>query len=501
MAQRGLAVLACCLSSDVAGHDPEAVRLALDASANPESAERGFIEAEVRRLLVRFGASDPGDEYLATFVGEVERYVEFYRGRRREFFERAYERKHKYWPTIQRILAKNNLPEELGYLPLVESGYSPRALSHADARGLWQFIPATGRRYGLRASADFWDVEKSTEAAAEYLLDLIGIFGSRSFLLATAAYNAGEGRILRCLRNLEDPFGGRSFWAIRGCVATETREYVPRILAAAIISRDPTRFGFNVLSAEETLQRYDVVPEVTSLAHIGRLTGVDAGEIRTLNTDLASTARRTPGRNFPLYVPRGTQESLQLALAKEPEPSPRRAQTGASRSAPTKKGSRRRETATSPTYKVRSGDTLSDIASRYGISYRKLASANGLSAPYTLRVGQKLKITGASGPPRLVYTVQKGNTLTEVADLFAVRYHDIKRWNKLTSNRLRVGQELIIHPDRQLQAKNYSVRSGDSIARIARRHGVSTRSILTTNGLGRRSVIRPGEKLVVYVPE
>jgi membrane-bound lytic murein transglycosylase D len=166
----------------------------------------------------------------------VHSYVEYYRDKQREFFERSYLRKHKYWPTIRPVFEAKRIPLELGYMALVESGFAPLARSRANARGLWQFIPGTGRRYGLERAEDFYDVQRSTDAAAEYLLDLIGIYGSDSFLLATASYNAGEGRIMGCLRHLDDPFGGRSFWEIRGCLARETREYVPRILAAAIIA-------------------------------------------------------------------------------------------------------------------------------------------------------------------------------------------------------------------------------------------------------------------------
>ena len=179
------------------------------------------------------GAPAPRDAYLEVFVDEVQRYVDYYRGHGREFFERAYARKHKYWPTIEAVFSAKSIPGELGYMALVESGFNPRARSRANARGLWQFIPGTGKRYGLYRVDDFYDVRMATEAASEYLLDLIGIFGSPSFLLATAAYNAGEQRIENCLRGLDDPFEKRSFWEIRDCLARETREYVPRIMAAA----------------------------------------------------------------------------------------------------------------------------------------------------------------------------------------------------------------------------------------------------------------------------
>ena len=501
MQERGLAVVHCVLPEDLRHHDLDAVmaELALEmeaAAGASELADRAFIEREVRRILRRFGAASPDGEYLRVFVEEVERYVHFYQVSQREFFERAFARKHKYWPTIEAVFSERGLPVELGYMALVESGFNPRAYSRAGARGIWQFMPRTGRRYQLRHRDDFYDVAMATEAAAEYLLDLIGLFGSRSFLLATAAYNAGEGRVGGCLRQLENPLEKRSFWEIRACLARETREYVPRIMAAAVIGSDPRRFGFDLETEREIRQRYDVVtvPAVTSLRRIAERAGTSVAELRTANSDLASNATQTPVRNFPIYVPAGGGERLAAS-----QPSPR-----SSPSVPT--------VTTSPLatsdgmsaarveYAVRRGDTLSEIAERYGVPYRDVASWNGLHPPYRLRVGQRLDIYPGGKSPEIVYTVKRGNSLRTIADIFAVRYRDIMRWNDLSSSTLRVGQKLVIHPPRPVRVESYRVRRGDTVARIARRFGVPVRDVLTVNGLGSRSLIRPGQRLVVYVP-
>ncbi len=389
-------------------------------------------------------------------------------------------------------------------MALVESGFNPRARSRAGARGLWQFIPSTGKRYGLRRVDDFYDVQMATEAASEYLLDLIGIFGSPSFLLATAAYNAGEGRIQRCLRQLDDPFEKRNFWEIRGCLARETREYVPRIMAAAVISTDPGRFGFDLPSAEETGQRYDVVtvPGVTRLSTLARRSGTTVADLRTANSDLASTATATPARNFPLYVPRGSGSRLADTLA--PSSPPPAARTAASRTAKPQPAAGRTTASRSASggeaveVVVRSGDTLSEIAERYGLRYTEVASWNGLRRPYRLAVGQKLVLYPNGAVPRVVYTVQRGNNLRAIADIFSVRYRDIMSWNKLRRSTVQVGQKLVIHPPRPVRLKRYQVRRGDTVARIARRFGVPVRDVLTANGLGSRSLIRPGQRLLVY---
>ncbi len=511
MQKQGMSLLQGALDDELRHHDLEAVAEILELESRPAAdlEERELIEREVRRILRAFDAPTPKDIYFETFVDEVQRYVEFYRGNQREFFERSYGRMHKYMPTIDAVFTSRNIPIELAFMALVESGFNPRAKSHANARGLWQFIPSTGRRYGLRQVNDFYDVQMATEAASEYLLDLIGIFGSRSFLLATAAYNAGESRIQRCLRKLEDPFQKRSFWEIRGCLARETREYVPRIMAAAVISADARRFGFELPSLKEVRQQYDVVtiPAVTSLSRIARQAGITVAELRTANTDMASTATATPARNFPLYVPKGSGERLASMVV------PGSRSTGSGQSAEAAPRSRRADvsstesswgsasrSASSVEYVVRSGDTLSEIGERFGVRFSDVASWNGLGRPYRLRVGQKLVIHPKEGSrPRVVYTVKRGNNLRAIADIFSVRYRDIMSWNNLGRSTLQVGQKLVIHPSRSIRVERYQVRRGDSVARIARRFGVSVQDVLTANGLGSRTLIRPGQRLLVYV--
>lgn len=508
--EQGLSVLSCALSSELRHHDLEAVAEILEVEARPaaELEDRELIEREVLRILRRFGAVTPRAAFLEVFVDEVQRYVDFYRGSHREFFERSFRRKHKYWPTIEAVFAPRNIPIELGYMALVESGFNPRARSRAGARGLWQFIPSTGKRYGLRRVDDFYDVQMATEAASEYLLDLIGIFGSPSFLMATAAYNAGEGRIQRCLRDLEDPFEKRNFWEIRGCLARETREYVPRIMAAAVIATDPGRFGFDLKSEPEMRQSYDVVtvPQVTRLSTLARRAGTTVAELRAANSDLSPTASATPARNFPLYVPIGSGERVASSMA--PATSPRATASSATSSSATRgaavpaaggaelDGEGRGKPIT---VVVRSGDTLSEIAEGYGLRYTEVASWNGLSKPYRLRIGQKLKLYPNGATPRIVYTVKRGNTLRAIADIFAVRYRDVMAWNNLRRSTVQVGQKLVIHPSRAMRLEHYQVRRGDTVARIARRFGVPVRDVLTANGLGSRTLIRPGQKLVVYV--
>ncbi|HWM90269.1 MAG TPA: LysM peptidoglycan-binding domain-containing protein [Thermoanaerobaculia bacterium] len=501
--EQGLEAIRSGLPENLRHYDLEAVARELqrtDRLDAAELAERAAIETEVRRILRQFGDVAPAQAYINVVVYETQHYISFYRGKYREFFERSFLRKHKYWPTIQEVLASYKLPGELGYIAFVESGFQPKAVSHANAHGLWQFIPETGRRYGLIQKDDFYDVRKSTQAAAGYLLDLLNIFGTRSFLLGTAAYNAGEGKIMNCLRKT-DGYDKRSFWDIRSCLALETQEYVPKILAAAVISSDPKRFGFYLPTEEEMRKRYDVVvvPEVMSIARISELSGVDLVDLRLANNDLDPNVSYTPGRNFPLYLPAGTGTQLSTALAALPADQPQ--VMLASRTVPEiPQDAPRPERREPRTYVVKPGDTLSSIARTHDVEVDALAKQNDIRSPYTLSIGQRLVLPGDKSTVRIVYSVKSGNSLDEVAELFSVRDEDILEWNGLQSRRLKSGQKLTIYPSRDYETKTYKVRRGDSLAAIARRLGVSIDHLLTVNGLTWKKVLRPGQRLVAYVP-
>ena len=500
--QQGLAAIQSGLPENLRHYDLEAVAREVERKDRPDAAElaeRAAIEREVRRILRQFGDTSPDERYVNVLVYETQRYVQFYRGKYREFFERSFLRKHKYWPTIQEVLAARKLPGELGYIAFVESGFNPKALSHANALGLWQFIPETGKRYGLLQREDFFDVRKSTEAAAGYLLDLLNIFGSPSFLLATASYNAGEGKIMSCLRQL-DSLERRNFWEIRSCLAVETQEYVPKIMGAAVISSDPVRFGFNLPTEEEMRKRYDVavVPQVMPLSRIAEMAGVDVVDLRLANNELDPSSSFTPGRNFPIYLPAGTGAQFATALAAMPVPEPE--VVLASSTVPELQREPERRSSPSRSYVVKAGDTLSSIARRYDLEVGTLAKSNGIRSPYTLSVGQRLLIPADKNSTRVVYTVKTGNSLSDIAEIFSVRDDDIMDWNDLRSRKVKAGQKLHIFPGRDYELRTYKVRRGDSLAAIARRLGVTLDHILTANGLTSKKVLRPGQRLVAYVP-
>jgi membrane-bound lytic murein transglycosylase D len=502
--RQGLAAIQSGLPENFRHYDLEAVAKEVERKDRPnaaELAELASIEREVRRIFRQFGDTSPDERYLNALVYETQRYVQFYRGKYREFFERSFLRKHKYWPTIQEVLAARKLPGELGYIAFVESGFNPKALSHANALGMWQFIPETGKRYGLVTRDDFYDVRKSTEAAASYLIDLLNIFGSPSFPLATASYNAGEGKIMSCLRQL-DTLERRNFWEIRSCLAVETQEYVPKILGAAVISSDPSRYGFNLPTEEEMRQRYDVavVPQVMPLARIAEMAGVDVVDLRLANNELDPSSSFTPGRNFPLYLPAGAGAQFQTALASMP-PMPEPEVVLASSTVPELRAERsERRPAPSRSYVVKPGDTLSSIARQYDLDVNTLAKSNGIRSPFTLSVGQRLTVPSDKNATNVIYTVKAGNSLADIAEIFSVRDDDIMDWNDLRSRKVKAGQKLHIFPGRDYEMRTYKVRRGDNLAAIARRLGVSLDHILTANGLTSKKILRPGQRLVAYVP-
>jgi pSer/pThr/pTyr-binding forkhead associated (FHA) protein len=225
------------------------------------------LEKTIDEVLMRFGETDY--HIPKEMISRVKYHINIYSGSLKNTIAKYIARKEKYFPMIRKIFRQNNLPEDLAYVSMLESGFNPMALSHAGARGIWQFMPETGRRYGLRIDNivdERCDPEKATNAAAKYFKELIAIFGGKSsVMLAIAAYNAGENRIVNALRKIDNPMRNRDFWYIyrMGILAEETNEYIPRVIALLIISENPKQYGFTSLpsipSAQSDLEN-DFIP-------------------------------------------------------------------------------------------------------------------------------------------------------------------------------------------------------------------------------------------------
>jgi membrane-bound lytic murein transglycosylase D len=308
----------------------------------------------------------------------------------RSYMQRALDRGSKYLPRIARILVEEGVPTELAYLPIVESGFSIHAVSHAGAVGPWQFIRGTGQRYGLRIDGyvdERRDPEKATRAAARYLRDLYERFGD--WHLALAGYNSGEGNIQR----IQEWKGCEDFWEMsdRGYLPNETSEFVPRFLAAVEVAMAAQHYGFDVPTAAPT--RFDTI-EVTrpiSLKAVARLSGSDEETIRELNPPLNRGV--VPPQGYDIRLPKGTRQQFELALASYREPVTVALPPRAARS-----------------HKVRRGDTLASIAQRYGVTIQALRKVNGMRRQSVIKVGQNLRIPGKPDRSRVVASLPQDNT-------------------------------------------------------------------------------------------
>jgi membrane-bound lytic murein transglycosylase D len=324
------------------------------------------------------------DPEFASSHPSVQSFVAQYQTSLRSFMQRALERGSKYFPRIARILKQEGVPPELAYLPIIESGFSVHAVSHAGAVGPWQFVRGTGQRYGLRIDGyvdERRDPEKATRAAARYLRDLYERFGD--WHLALAGYNTGEGNIER----IQVWKGCEDYWEMsdRGYLPEETSEFVPRFLAAVEVAKSPEEYGFEVPAADPP--RFDTI-EVTrpiSLRVVAQLSGSDEGTIRELNPALNRGV--VPPQGYRIRLPKGTRDQFVVALASYHEPQP------ATRSHDVR------------SHRVRRGDTVESIARRYGVSPKALLEANRLRAGSALKTGQRLQIPTVPARARIVASV------------------------------------------------------------------------------------------------
>ncbi|MGQ0815191.1 MAG: transglycosylase SLT domain-containing protein [Gemmatimonadota bacterium] len=310
----------------------------------------------------------------------VDQWIDFLKGRNANKTRLWLERSGKYTPMIQAELRKRGMPEDLIYLAFIESGFSPNAKSHAAAVGLWQFIAETGKRYGLEVSShvdERRDPIKATGAALDYLSELYDRFGS--WYLAAAAYNTGENRVARIMREETGSERGDDddFWKIASRLPAETRNYVPLMLAAGHIGKQPEQFGFDDVDYQAPLSFATVrVPQNVPLAAVAKAVGVDADAIEELNPELVRN-QTPPTRAWHVRIPAGAERQFAANFPTA---------LHAIRVAAIKEKSAQRY------HSVRRGDNLSVIARRYDTSVSAIKRLNGLRSSL-VRPGQKLRVS------------------------------------------------------------------------------------------------------------
>jgi membrane-bound lytic murein transglycosylase D len=343
---------------------------------------------ETTALIAEAGARESG--YQIHQNEHVLRFLEqFQTGYRRAVVERWLIRSGRYLPMILEVFRQKGLPEELVFTAMIESGFNPVAVSHAGAKGLWQLMAPTARRYGLRV--DRWlderlDPEKSTVAAASYLSDLYKMFGNWD--LAQAAYNAGEMKVLRAIQGT----GTRDFWSLRDSrlLRDETKNFVPAIHAVTIIGQEPEQYGFTVSPEEPMSYEQITVPKATSLKYVAAVSGIPFDELVRLNSELR-LKQTPPDSPYHLKVPRGSGALLQASLDRDAEA---RRRAPAVRTAG--RGKRPVQVAekkpSAGFHVVQPNETIGGIAKRYGVSVQQLTRWNDLQRGVHIFPGDRLRV-------------------------------------------------------------------------------------------------------------
>ncbi|MET0406675.1 MAG: LysM peptidoglycan-binding domain-containing protein [Cystobacter sp.] len=492
----------------------------------------------------------------------VAQYIQFFQGPGRKWFRKWVSRSTRYLPMMQPILEAQGLPRDTVYLAMIESGFSPSAYSWAHAAGPWQFISSTGRQYGLHQ--DFWvderkDPVKATYAASRYLKDLHSELGH--WYLAWAGYNTGSGRV----RRLMERHATSNFWVISAekGLATETKHYVPKLIAAALIAKHPSAFGFaDEEFAYEPALAFDEVKltEATDLDVVARAAGASVMEVQELNPELRRwcTPPASVKNPYTLRLPKGTRQRFTENFAQLST----------------------RERLTFRVHRVKRGDTLSQIALNYGTAPEAILQMNQLKSLRTLKLNAELVIpvptsrasketTGESalarkvaqarrsgvtvprpedeipagtprgpvavgpiktevvgGKKRITYGVQSGDSLWAIAQRFQVGVDDVRRWNNLSvrasKRALKVGSVLYVWPSHapaQVVEKAgtvvaqrapptptarpgtvHSLAAGESVWSVAQRYGITVEDIKRWNHISDTSRLPTGLKLTVSAP-
>lgn len=433
--------------------------------------------------------------------------------RHQNYLNRTVDRARPYLYLIMEEIEKRNIPAEIALLPVVESAFQPFAYSHGRAAGIWQFIPSTGKLYGLKQN--WWydgrrDIYAATVAALDHLVDLNRSFKG-DWLLALAAYNSGPGTVKRAIRKNKRKGKPTDFWSLD--LPRETRGYVPKLLAISALVADPDKYGVNIKHVNDLpfLEKVGIGSQI-DLALAADLAGLSIREMYRYNPAFNRWATAPQGPHY-LLLPVTRAEMFQRELAKL---------------SPSKRIHWAR-------HKVRNGESLSQIAEKYRTTVKLLKTTNKIRGTmiraghnliipvsartldnYTLSSTQRLKAiqNRPNGRYKVTYRVDKGDTLWDISRKYNVRVAKLAKWNGMAPrDTLHLRQKLIIwqknkgtgsnssraNPNAALQKIRYKVRNGDSLARISQKFRVKISQLRKWNTLPRDKYLQPGQVLTLFI--
>ncbi|MCP4871027.1 MAG: LysM peptidoglycan-binding domain-containing protein [Proteobacteria bacterium] len=452
-------------------------------------------------------------DYPIVLNQRTQDWMVYFLTRGRRWYVRWLARAERYRPLVVPKLREAGLPEDLLYQSMIESGFNPYATSHASAVGIWQFISSTGKAYGLQNN--WWVDERrdpvmATDSAIRFMSDLHKRFDH--WHLASAAYNAGPGKISRAI----DMYGTEDFWEMsasgRNYLKPETKNYVPKIMAAAILAKYADRYGLTEeIKPDDVLDAWAFdtvsVPEATDLRVAADILGLTVEQVEAMNPALRRGYTPPGVANYSLNIPLGTSETFAAAFKKIPQD----------------------ERTTFVRYKVRRGDTLGQIASKFDVPSKAVQRMNGIKDPRKLRVGQRLLIpvrAEALGSREITHVVAKGETLSVIGKKYGMSVAQLRERNGITGDVLRIGQKLTVLTAGEGDAKPtatvrtasassasdsapakrstsgagpkttwHTVSRGDSLYEIATKHGTSVSELRRLNKFGSKHVLHPGDRV------
>lgn len=428
------------------------------------------------------------------------------------YLDRVAKRAEPFLYYIVQELEASNVPVELALLPIVESAFDPFAYSHGRASGMWQFVPGTGKRFGMKQN--WWydgrrDIVASTKGAIAYLKYLNEYFDG-DWLLALAAYNSGEGRVKRAVKNNARKNKPTDFWSLD--LPKETRAYVPKLLALADIVKRPETFGIKWYEIEnkEVLSKVDIVSQL-DLAKAAQLSGLSLTELQRLNPGFNRWATDPNGPHY-LLIPTNKKASFEEKLTKL----------------------NKKDRLAWERYKIQQGDSLGEIAHKFNTDLSLIKNINNIKGTairegkyllipvatqsldsYILSEDQRLAKTQKSkkGSIKSTYEVKSGDTLWDISRAYKVNTRSLAKWNGMAPrDTLKLGQKLVIWKKATISNVNntpaehaiirnitYKVRNGDSLARIADKFNVSIKDIERWNRLNKNKYLQPGQRLKLSV--